>query len=506
MKKTRTQKAVLNLGSTAVYEIITFTSGLILPRLILSHYGSAYNGIVSSITQFLSLVSILRLGVAGATRAALYKTLAKGDHKGTSSIVKATELYMRKIGLVILLYILCLAVAYPLWLKSDYGYLNVALLVIAAGLGTFAQYFFGITYQTFLTADQSVYIYNVVQSLCTIANTIISVILILQGYSIQVMKFGSAAVFVITPIVLNLYVNRKYRLDKNCEPDNEALSQKKDVMASSIANIIHHNTDVVVLTFFCDIKLVSVYTVYNLVMTALKKIQDIFTAGVESIFGDMWAKRELEKVSRNLNLFEFVIGAFISVAFSCTFLLLLPFVSLYTRGVTDIEYVLPAYAVTISTAQALFCFRTPYLVLVQGAGRYKETKRGAYAEAAINLALSILLVKPLGVIGTALGTLAANVFRSLQYSIYIDKNMISHSIFIVIKRLLWITCNIGISYLAFDQLITLDIHSWMSWLTAAAAVACISTMVTALTGYAFFREDFHNMLELVRRITRRKKR
>ena len=110
------------------------------------------------------------------------------------------------------------------------------------------------------------------------------------------------------------------------------------------------------------------------------------------------------------------------------------------------------------------------------------------------------------VIGTALGTLAANVFRSLQYSIYIDKNMISHSIFIVIKRLLWIVCNIGISYLAFNQLITLDIHSWMSWLTAAAAVACVSTMVTALTGYAFFREDFHNMLELVRRITRRKKR
>lgn len=504
MGKTRTQKATLNLGTTAFYEIITFTSGLILPRLILSHYGSAYNGIISSITQFLSLVSILRLGVAGATRAALYKTLAAHDLQGTSSIVKATEIYMRKIGSIILIYIACLAVAYPLWLKSEYGFLNVALLVIAAGLGTFAQYFFGITYQTFLTADQSVYIYNFIQSLCTIANTVISVILILNGHSIQVVKFGSALVFVITPVVLNIYVNRKYRLDKNCAPDNKALSQKKDVMASSIANIIHQNTDVVVLTLFCDIKLVSVYTVYNLVMSALKKIQDIFTSGVESIFGDMWAKKEYDKISKNLNLFEFIIGSFISVAFSCAFLLLLPFVSLYTKGVTDIEYILPAYAVVITTAQAVFCFRTPYLVLVQGAGRYRETKKGAFVEAAMNLGLSLLLVRPLGVIGTAIGTLAANIFRSLQYSYYIDKNMIRHSLSIVAKRLLWIVLNIGICWLTLFRVTGFTAEGWTNWAVGALLTIAVSAAVTAASGYVFFREDMRNLIELIRHVIRRK--
>ena len=246
MPKTRMQKAVLNILSTAILEIITVISGLILPRLVLTNYGSAYNGIISSITQFLSLVSILRLGVAGATRVALYRTLANNDTKGTSSIVKATELYMRKIGVIILVYIICLSVAYPIYLKSEYGYLNIALLVIAVGLGTFAQYFFGITYQTFLTADQSVYIYNTIQSICTIANTAISVMLIIHGYSIQVVKFGSAVVFVLTPFILSIYVSTKYHLDKKAVPDSIALSQKNDVMASSLANIIHQNTDIVV--------------------------------------------------------------------------------------------------------------------------------------------------------------------------------------------------------------------------------------------------------------------
>ena len=504
MMKSRTQKATINLISTALFEIITFASGLILPRLILTNYGSAYNGIISSITQFLSLVSILRLGVAGATRVALYKTLANHDNKGTSSIVKATELYMRKIGVIILVYILCLSVAYPVYLKSEYGYLNVALLVIAAGLGTFAQYFFGITYQTFLTADQSVYIYNIIQSICTIVNTAISILLILRGFSIQVVKFGSALVFVITPIILSVYVNAKYHLDQDAIPDDKALSQKKDVMASSLANIIHQNTDIVVLTLFCDIKLVSVYTVYNLVMTALKKIQDIFTTGVESIFGDMWAKREYEKISKYLNVFELIIGIFISVAFSCTSILLLPFIGLYTKGVMDIEYVLPQYALIICLAQLFFCFRTPYLVLVQGAGKYKETKTGAYIEAALNLGLSILLVNFLGIIGTAIGTLVANVFRTIQYSIYIDKEMIKHSFRIVIKRILWIVLNICLSYLSLNWLQGYTTESWLHWIFGGVATLGISGIITCVSGLVFFRDDSKNTFAVIMRVFKRR--
>ena len=504
MPKTRMQKAVLNILSTAILEIITVISGLILPRLVLTNYGSAYNGIISSITQFLSLVSILRLGVAGATRVALYRTLANNDTKGTSSIVKATELYMRKIGVIILVYIICLSVAYPIYLKSEYGYLNIALLVIAVGLGTFAQYFFGITYQTFLTADQSVYIYNTIQSICTIANTAISVMLIIHGYSIQVVKFGSAVVFVLTPFILSIYVSTKYHLDKKAVPDSIALSQKNDVMASSLANIIHQNTDIVVLTLFCDIKLVSVYTVYNLVMTALKKIQDIFTAGVESIFGDMWAKCEYEKISEYLNVFELIIGFFISVVFSCTGILLLPFIGLYTKGVTDIEYILPRYASIICLSQMFFCFRTPYLVLVQGAGKYKETKMGGYIEAALNLGLSILLVNRLGILGTAIGTLVANVFRTVHYSIYIDKKMINHCFGIVIKRILWIMLNFILVTVLFRWVQDYAAVDWLHWMIGAIVSLSVGIIVTFVSGSFFFRDDLRSAFFVMMRVFKRR--
>ena len=150
MQNSRIQKASKNILWLLIYEIVTFACGLILPRLILENFGSSYNGITASITQFLKLVSVLRLGVAGATRVALYKPLAENDIECVSRIVRATEKYLRRVGLIIIVYIGLLAVLYPRFVDTGYASLDMAVLVIALGIGTFAQYFFGITYQTLL--------------------------------------------------------------------------------------------------------------------------------------------------------------------------------------------------------------------------------------------------------------------------------------------------------------------------------------------------------------------
>ncbi len=501
MAKTRTQKATLNITTTAVYEIVTFICGLVLPRLILKNYGSEYNGIVSSITQFLSLISVLRLGVAGATRVALYKTLAEGDDAATSAIVRATERYMRKIGYVIIGYIAVLAILYPLFTDTGIGHFEIAILVVAVGIGTFAQYFFGITYQTFLNADQSVYIYNISQIICTVLNTAVSALLIFAGWSIQVVKLGTSVIFFVTPLILNVYVTNKYKLDKKSEPDYKALSMRRDVMASSIANIVHENTDIIVLTVFCNVKIVSVYTVYNLVMAALRKILTIFTTGTEAIFGNMWAKKQYDSMKRNLSVYEYAIGSFVSVVISATIMLILPFVSLYTKGITDTDYILPQYAFIITIAMACYCFRAPYLTMVQGVGRYKETKHGAYFEAALNLISSIILVQLIGITGTAVGTLLANIFRSLQYAFYIDNHIIKRGKLVIIKRFLWITCNISaICLLCNFTLSGSIIDSWIKWIKHGFLIVTIAFSITLVSSVLFYKKDFKYLFNIFKRM------
>ena len=122
MAKSRSQKASLNITTNLIYEVLTMISAMILPRFVLAYYGSAYNGITSSASQFLSLISVLTLGVTASTRVALYKSLANNDLAKTSAIVRATEKYMRKIGLILLVYIIGLAAIYPLVVHTGFDF------------------------------------------------------------------------------------------------------------------------------------------------------------------------------------------------------------------------------------------------------------------------------------------------------------------------------------------------------------------------------------------------
>ena len=506
MFKSRTQKAVLNTTTAAISEVVVLICGLILPRLILANYGGAYNGISSSATQFLSAVSILTIGIAGATRVALYKTLAKGDVEGSSSIVNATEKYMRKVGIVLAIYIGVLAVVYPLLVDTGYSWIEVSPLILAAGIGTFGQYFFGTAYTAFLTADQSVYITNIFTIITILANTIVSFFLIRIHCTIQTVRIVSSFLFFLQPFLLRLYVTRKYTLNRKSTPDNSIMETRKDVMAHSIANIVHDNTDIIVLTVFCNVKIVSVYTVYNLVMNALKKLQIVFTNGTEALFGDMWAKKEYDKIRSLLNNYEFIITSIISTVFATALVMIIPFIMIYTKGVHDVEYRLPVYAAVITSAQAWYCMRSPYLTLVQGSGHYKETKTGAYLEAGINLVTSVVLVQFVGIVGVAIGTLLANIFRTVQYAIFIDNHIVSRGKIVFVKRIIWTVINVLLTFfLASIYMQRITIGNWFIWIVCGCVTFLLSCVVTLGASVLWYRADLKQAMNIIRRVINKKR-
>lgn len=497
MVVSRTKRVYNNIISEGVYQATVFICGLILPRYILRFYGSEYNGIISSITQFLQFISILRMGVAGATRVELYKSLGTGDKHKTSGIMKATQLFMRKIAYVLCAYILVLMFVIPLVSHSKYSWEEIASLVVIIGMVTFAEYFFGITNSTLLDSDQRTYVYVWVKTAATILNVLVAVSLILHGASIQVMKLASSIVFMACPIFLHFYVKHHYKLDNAVEADTSALDKRRDVMASSIANIIHNDTDVIVLTLLTNPMVVSVYSVYQLVMNGLKKIMTVFTNGLEAYFGNMWVRKETDNLYKGLSRFEYFISVFISVLFSATLILILPFVSLYTKGVNDINYYIPAYAVLVVAAQAIFCFRQPYLTLVQAAGHYRETKHGAYMEAGINIVLSVALTFKFGIIGVVIGTLAANLFRSIQYSYYISKHLLPRPFIYVLLRLGWTIANVlvsaGIGTVVY-KMVGLDFSTWAEWIVGGIIIVAISTIICGISSRVFYKNDFTWMI------------
>src|SRR5699024_5583613 len=104
-------------------------SGIILPRLILVQYGSEVNGLVSSIAQFLSVITFLDLGVGSVVQSALYRPLAKNDTQQISEVLKSARNYFRKIAYVLIFYVILLVIFYPKIVNAiSLDYLSTAML------------------------------------------------------------------------------------------------------------------------------------------------------------------------------------------------------------------------------------------------------------------------------------------------------------------------------------------------------------------------------------------
>lgn len=496
----RSKKTLVNTVMDLILQIVTIICGFILPRLILEKFGSQYNGIISSITQFLSCAVLLRSGIGGATRAALYKPLANKDKDQINSIMKATDLFMKKIGLILALLIVGAAIIYPFLVNEEFSWLFTFSLFLIIGISTFAESFWGITYLILLQADQKLWISSLFKIIATILNVIIASILILNNFSIHIVKLGSAIAFCICPICINIYVKRKYKLNLKVKTDNNAISQRWDAFWHQVATFVTNNTDIMVLTVFSNMFEVSVYSVYSMVIRSLKNIVLAFSNGLEAAFGNMIAKSEKKSIKENLSIVEFVVYNISTIVYACAIVLILQFVNVYTYGINDVDYLRPAFAYILLIAQFFYSIRIPYQMVIQAAGHYKQTRNGAILEAIINIVISVILVINFGLVGVAIGTLISMVFRTMQLSIYMCKNIVKRSYFITIGKCMVSFLEMAIIILVFNLLNLEFPYNYMDWIKNAIITGIISLVTVFVGTLIFYRKDFKGFIEKMKNV------
>lgn len=498
MKKSRTKKAFLVVFTGMISEIVSLICGLIIPRLILSSFGSAYNGITQSITQFISYISLMKAGIGGVTAASLYKPLADNDTKKISEILAATQIFMRKVATIFIIFIAGLAIVYPTFIVKDFDWWFTASLIFIISITTFVQYYFGFTYQTLLAADQKDYITTSLNIVTIILNTLVSYILIKNNFSLHIVKLGSSVCHLITPLFLYFYVRKKYKIIKDAKPNMDLIPQRWDATAHEVASFVNNNTDIIVLTMFSTLPEVSVYTVYHYVTSNLKKIVNICTVGFGAAFGDMYAKNEIDLMHENLSIFELITFSMATVLYSVALVMLLPFVTIYTKGIVDTNYIRPLFGFVLLLASMFNCFRIPYRVVVINVGHFKQTRNGAIAEAIINIVISVVGVFFFGLIGVAIGTLAAMMFRTCQYAFYLSKNIMNRDIKYFIKHLIITFIIVGLVYFISKLYIPVNMSGWFTWVMYAVVTSLITIAMTLLIDYIFYKKDMTNLLRKVK--------
>lgn len=495
MIDTREKRAKCNIATSLLYQFVMMVSGVIVPRLFITNFGSEIYGATTSIGQFLGYIVLLEGGIGAIARAVLYKPLADNNIEKISAVLSEIKRFFMIVGCIFGVYVAVLACCFQsISHIKVLDWTSTCLLVIAISISTFTQYFIGISNAVLIQASQKSYVTNIINIVGTVLNVVVIVIFINSGYNIIVVRLASSVAFTIRPVLQWLYVKKNYALRKT-KRQKDVLENKWTGIGQHIAYFLHTHTDVLVLTLFSNLLLVAVYSVYNMVISAIQNIVVSFSTGMEALFGDMYARKEKQLLNKTFSEYETLISCIAIVLFSTTIVMVTPFIKLYTNGITDVNYIQPTFGVVLSIAAILFCMRSPYHSMVTAAGHFKQTRWAAYGEAVINIIMSITLVKQFGLIGVAIGTVCATAFRFTYYAVYLSKNILNRNIGLWFKRLGvnagLLTCIVFISNFAIKNI---EIENYFCWTLASAGVFFIAMLISFVGYFFFYNEDIRKLL------------
>ena len=250
---------------------------------------------------------------------------------------------------------------------------------------------------------------------------------------------------------------------------------------------------------------VSIYSVYYLVINGVTKVLKNSIQSVSAAFGDMLAKKEEKLIQINFDAFETLTASVSTVLFGTTLIMIVPFITVYTKGITDANYIQPLFATLIAIAGFFNCMRIPYQYLVEAAGHFKQTKHGAYFEAIMNICISVICVFKFGLVGVAIGTVCATVFRTIQFSVYMCKNIVKRSYWKVVKSLLSSIGVIAIAYLINVALPDVTYNNYGDWILIASRTFLIIGGLVCLTDATLFRSSTRTILDKAKGIVAHRK-
>ena len=426
----------LNICVSVLHQILTAVCGLIIARIILQSFGSENNGLMQSVSQILGYTVLLEGGIGGVMRAALYKSLANNDSGHIADVFQSGKIFFRKISMIFILFVVLLGCCIKLAINTDFDWLYVFVMVLILGTNTYFGYYAAISHKLLLMADQKLYVIQLVQIISMVINLVLCPVAIHLGAGIHLVKLLTACTAMLGPIFFCAYVRRHYAIESKSQRKAYRLPQQRDGVIHHLAYFVHRNTDVVLLSLFSNLDNVSVYAVYHTVISVLEQLLGSISSGIAGKIGTQWARKEADELNETIDVYEVCNTALTFAVGVVCFILILPFVSIYTAGVTDANYNQPLFAALLICGSMVNCLMLPYSVTISAAGHYKETKLGAIGEVSINLLLSLALVISFGLIGVAIGTLTAMIFRLLYNLRYLSVAIVKRPIYKSVKCIL----------------------------------------------------------------------
>ena len=490
--------AYKNVMTNFGVQIISTIVGIIIPKLIIIQYGSTINGMVSSVSQFLMYAGLVEAGIGNAAIVALYRPLIDNSWNDINLILAEASRRYKKSGIIYIVISFIIAFIYPFFVKEQVEYSFAFEMTIILSLVGVIDYMFIGKYKVLLTADNKYYIINLSKMIENCILACGSIFLLTNGYSLLVVKGFAVVMHIGEAMFLKVYVYIHYQKALFMSTQHTELVQQKNALLHQICMVITYNTDLITLTLLLkgnSLSEISVYTVYSMVLSFAKNMMKSLCIGVDASFGQLYAKKEMKELQSVFSRYELIYDICLFTFYTCVMALILPFVRCYVGEVTDTNYVRVNVAILFTLTGLFSQLKDAHGTLVNGGcGAYKETQKYAVYEALVNLGVSILLVRKMGIEGVLIGTVISHLFM--------DYGIITYSYNVILPRIKKISIerivrnSIAFILLSFIQMkICINIESWVEWLTIGIIITVTNIMIFFLLNFIFEKKEILMLLK-----------
>ena len=494
---TKDNRIKYNLLSGVLYQVVLIVLSFVIPRLYLENFGSEINGVLSTIKQIFVYMFLLESGVGLATTQALYKPVAQKNHSKISSIISATNNYYVKIGVIYAIIVLLIAFVYEYIVPTSIDSGIVFWIVVLTALPALFSYFVQAKYRILLEVDGRKYVITNSETILQFVSNIAKILVILLTNNLLLMQLSYCVLSLLQLLYVYVHAKRRYKwLSVNTQPDYDAISQRKSVLVHQFSGMIFNNTDVLLLSFLCDFKVVSVYTIYNIFFSQVQTFITSIISGFSFALGQMF-HTDKEKFIKTYNVYEtfYIMATFIVYTLMAVFLL--PLIQIYTKGINDANYTNSLLLLLFVVMNLLSNGKLPSNHVVEYSGEFEQTRSHAIWEMVINIVVSIAAILKWGICGAIVGTIVALLYRSVMMIHYANKKVLMRGTFNTYK--IWIVN--GAVFALIMAIFFVDSFSGLSFARLLIKGIIHSVWIVLLyivVNFIFFKQTFKNSFELWR--------
>lgn len=491
------KRALLNFATSLAYQFLNLLVGLIVPKFYTEIFGSVYNGLNQSVSQIMSLLSVLQFGIAAASIQQMFKSIADNDTDTISAIYWDAGKQYRKMGYIFVGVVIPVIVFFPFIIKDNLAYWTVIAFLLFRTISSAMEYFFQAKYSVILIANNKTYAIYTINIVLLVLNTVLHLIVLFTVKNIIVYQAVAVATTLVRLLIVSTYVRKKFpylykKTQKKVELPKE--NKRKDVLISEIAGLVISSTDLLILSTFSGLVYTSIYSVYSFVTSGLGNVLSSCREAVFAGLGKLFHS-DFNHFKKQFSDFESVYLFLMFYLYSTALLLFKPFVEVYTAKM-DANYVYTFLPIMFIGEKILVNLRIPSIVSINTAGHFKEVKNYAVIEAVVNMVLSLALVIPFGVYGVLIGTLVGAAYRTPILIYYSSKNIIKRKPWEFWKKVLkWMPLFSAVAVASI--IVPIKCSSLINWVITAILLAVIMLVVCIAWIFIFERNTFNEFIRII---------